>query len=187
MKCIGQTLSLGFGLGLAMTVVQKLTSNSMSHDNHLDLDSTIMPMSINKLSSHNSYASQSQRVNNSVSSMRASVAMSGSRLYTGKGEDEFVAMYPNISSFICKELGVLTDFIVRDFVKSWYCKIDSRCMYNNASDSDDASRSSTSNNNNLQAEDGSSDFIVQMHRAIVSILGALATVAGEVRFFHPLL
>ena len=165
-KCIGQTLSLGLGLGFALSISQKLNAHNLSsNDDSLHALEDEHVKFVSKMTNQRSSSLSNQ--NSSI--MRTTSVLSGSRTYTGKGEDDFVLMFPNLSSQICRELGIFSDLVVRDFIKCWYCKIDSRCIYD-----------PTGSKDKKDGEDEVSDFIALIHRALVSLIGSLATFAREV-------
>ncbi len=49
-----------------------------------------------------------------------------------KGKVTFQKMWPNLPLDVQAELGTLIDYIVRDYITSWYCYVDSGVQYENA-------------------------------------------------------
>ena len=190
---IGQMISIGLGLGLALHIchrLQLLSENVTSligledpgfHSmSNIDDNGEFHPSNRNVSSCVEGGVSAFHQDSNAAQtpfvSRRASYAaanISQRRPYTGRGTDEIKFTHPNIAEAIRDELGILSDLVMRDFVKVWYSKVDARCNYN----------SSDGSHLNQKADDAcSSEFIVHLHRALAGVLGTLASVVGEVRF-----
>lgn len=81
-----------------------------------------------------------------------------------------------MSPDVAQALGRLTDLIVRDFVKCWYCNVDNRCIYN-----DPQKRTSESKTEDIHEDPANvSDFILHIHRSLAAVLGAFSVNASEV-------
>ena len=198
MKCICQTLSLGIAFGLALEINQRLGSSSSDEDyipgNNNSILSAVGAVSRSQENGANVNGSrrngesstnkQPTRENlyNRYTKIDARSKKGGATLrrqaYTGKACDEISFLFPEhiMSPDVAQALGRLTDLIVRDFVKCWYCNVDNRCIYN-----DPQKRTSESKTEDIHEDPANvSDFILHIHRSLAAVLGAFSVNASEV-------
>jgi len=174
-------LSIGLGLGLSLHICHRLQLLSENVTSLIGLEDAAYHSMSNNADNNGEFHPMNRNSSNAAQtpfvSRRASYAaanISQRRPYTGRGTDEIKFTHPNIAEAIRDELGILSDLVIRDFVKVWYCKVDVRCHYNSSDES----------HLNQKADDAcTSEFIVHLHRALAGVLGTLASVVGEVRFF----